>query len=64
MVDSLLTEQVTNPFGNVGVDMALEQTKNTEAKNSLKGIMAYADISDIAVNRWITSNYMQSEFVS
>ena len=39
-----------NPFGNVGVDMALEQTINTEAKNRLKVTMAYADIST-EVNR-------------
>ena len=38
------------PIRNVGVDMALEQTINAEAKNRLKGIMAYADIST-AVNR-------------
>ena len=30
--------------------MALEQTKNAEAKNRLKGIIGYADISS-AVNR-------------
>ena len=29
-----------NPFGNVGVDMALEQTINAETKNWLNGIMA------------------------
>ena len=34
-----------NPFGNVGVDMALEQTINAETKNRLKGI-------------WLTLTYL------
>ena len=50
-------------FSNVGVDMALEQTINAEAKNRLKGIIGYADISS-AVNRWITTNSMRSEIVN
>ena len=50
-------------FSNVGVDMALEQTINAEAKNRLKGIIGYADIS-IAVNRWITTNLMRGEIVN
>ena len=52
-----------NPFGDVDVDMVLEQTINAEAKNRLRGIMAYIDIST-AVNRWITTNSMQKELVS
>ena len=48
---------------NVGIDMALEQTKNAEAKNRLKGIIGYADISS-AVNRWITTNSMRREVVN
>ena len=43
--------------------MALEQTINAEAKNRLKGIIGYADISS-AVNRWITTNSMRSEIVN
>ena len=34
-----------NPFGNVGVDMALGQTINAETKNRLKGI-------------WLTLTYL------
>ena len=43
--------------------MALEQTINAEAKNRLKGIIGYADISS-AVNRWITTKLMGSEIVN
>ena len=50
-------------FSNVGVDMALEQTINAEAKNRLKEIIGYADISS-AVNRWITTNSMRSEIAN
>ena len=43
--------------------MTLEQTINAEAKNRVKGIMAYTDIST-AVNCWVvTTNSMQSELV-
>ena len=61
--DGFTINRTGNPFGNVGVDMVLEQTINTEAKNELKVIMAYADIST-AVNRWITTNSMRSNLVS
>ena len=61
--DEFTINRTGNPFGNVGVDMVLEQTINTEAKNELKVIMAYADIST-AVNRWITTNSMRSNLVS
>ena len=37
-------------FSGAAVDMALEQTINAEAKNRLKGIMAFADVNS-AVNR-------------
>ena len=47
-------------FASVPVDMALEQTINANAKNSLKGIMAFADIST-AVNRWIVTASMKSK---
>ena len=50
-------------FSNVGDDMALEQTINTEAKNRLKGIIGYADTSS-AVNRWISTDSMRSEIVN
>ena len=38
------------PLSRVAVDMALEQTINAEAKNRLKGIMAFAGINS-AINR-------------
>ena len=50
-------------FANVGVDMALEQTINAEAKSRLKGVMAYADVST-AVNRWVITNAMRNELVN
>ena len=50
-------------FASVPVDMALEQTINTNAKNSLKGIMAFADIST-AVNRWIVTTSMKSKILN
>ena len=50
-------------FSNVVVDMALEQTKNAEAKSRLKGIIGCADISS-AVNRRITTNSMIIEIVN
>ena len=50
-------------FSNAGVDMAIGQTINTEAKSRLKGIIDFVDISS-AVNRWITSNSMRSEIVN
>ena len=45
-----------NAFAGVydAVDMALEQSINTHAKNRPKGIKAYADIVS-AVNRWHVS---------
>ena len=51
------------PFSEVAVDMALEQTINADAKNRLKGIMKYADVST-AVNRWTVTNSMKSELVN
>ena len=50
-------------FASVPVDMALEQTINANAKNSLKGIMAFADIST-AVNRWIVTTSMKSKILN
>ena len=62
--DGFTINRTGNLFGNVGVDMALEQTINAEAKKyRLKRIMAYADIST-ALNRWITINSIRSESVS
>ena len=60
MYNGFNTNRKGNPFGNVGVDMALEQTINAVAKKRLKAIMAYTAIST-AVNGWITTNSMQSE---
>ena len=39
-------------FYRVGVDMALLQTINAEAKSRLKGIVQFADVST-AVNLWL-----------
>ena len=50
-----------NSFSHVGVDMALEQTINAEAKSRLKGIMAYVDV---AVNRWVVTNSMRNKLVN
>ena len=47
----------------VGVDMGLEQTINADAKNRLKGIMPYADISS-AVNRWMVTGAMRAEIIN
>ena len=60
---SFSVNQSGRKFSNVGVDMALEQTINAEAKNRLKRIIGYADISS-AVNRWITTNSMRSEIAN
>ena len=38
------------PFSRIAVNMALQQTINAEAKNRLKGIMAFADINS-AINK-------------
>ena len=51
------------PFAEVAVDMPLEQTISTEAKNRLKGIMKYADVST-AVNRWSITHSMKTELVN
>ena len=55
--------QLGRKFSNIGVDMAIGQTINAEAKSRLKGIIDFVDISS-AVNRWITSNSMRSEIVN
>ena len=52
-----------NHFSRVGVDMALEQTINAEAKSRLKGIIAFADVNT-AVNRWLITNSMRTEIVN
>ena len=50
-------------FCRVGFDMALEQTINAEAKNRLKGIIAFADINS-AVNRWLVTSSMRAQIVN
>ena len=50
-------------FSHVGVDMALEQRINAEAKSRLGGIMAYVDVAS-AVNRWVVTNSMRSQLVN
>ena len=44
MNGGLSVQQSKNHFSRVGVDMALEQTINAEAKSRLKGIIAFADV--------------------
>ena len=46
-------------FSRAAVDMALEQTINVEAKNCLKGIMAFANINS-TVNRWQVTSSMKT----
>ena len=72
-IDKSLKEKLTNggfsvrrtnnPYSRVGVDMALEQTINAEAKNRLKGIMMFADVNS-AVNRWVVTNSMRTQIVN
>ena len=50
------------PSSRVAVDMPLEQTINAEAKNRLKGIMAFADINS-AVNRWQITSSMKTQII-
>ena len=50
-------------FNRVGVDMCLEQTINAEAKNRLKGVVAYADINS-AVNRWLVTSAMRTHLLN
>lgn len=52
-----------NKFAREGVDMALEQTINAEAKNRLCGITAFADVKS-AVNRWLVTSSMRTEIVN
>ena len=42
--------------------MALEQTINAEAKNRLKGIMAFADINS-PVNRWQVTSSIKTQTI-
>ena len=49
-------------FTRVTVDMALEQTSNAEAKNRLKGILAFADINSV-VNRWQVIISMKTQII-
>ena len=55
--------RTNNPYSRVGVDMALEQTINAQAKNRLKGIMGFSDM-DTAVNRWVVTNTMRVDIVN
>ena len=63
MNGGLSIRRSSHHFSRVGVDMALEQTINAEAKNRLKGIIAYADINT-AVNRWLVTNTMRTEITN
>ena len=49
-------------FCRVGVDMALEQSINAEAKNRLRGILRFADVQS-AVNRWLVTSSMRTQIV-
>ena len=59
----LSVRRSSNYFSRVGVDMALEQTINAEAKNRLKGVIAFADVNT-AVNRWLVTSSMRTEIVN
>ena len=50
-------------FGSVPVDVALEQTINTNAKSLLKGIILFAEIS-AAVNWWVVTASMKSKILN
>ena len=50
------------PFSRATIEMALEQTINAEAKNFLKGIMAFGDINS-AVNRWQVTSSMKTQII-
>ena len=50
-------------FSRVAADMALEQTINAEAKNCLKGIVAFADINS-AVNKWQVTSSMKTRVIT
>ena len=52
-----------NPFAEVGVDIALEQTINASVKNRLWGIMHFADVAT-AVNRWIITASMKTQLIN
>ena len=54
--------RIGNVFSSVSVDMALEQTINSDAKSCLKGIIAFADVS-AAVNRCYIKVSMRSQIV-
>ena len=54
--DAFSVNRTGKLFSRVAVNMALEQTINVEAKNCLKGIMAFVNINS-TVNRWqVTSS--------
>ena len=55
----LSVQRSKNHFSRVGVNMALEQTINAEAKSRLKGIIAFAAVN-IAVNRWLITTSMRT----
>ena len=63
MNGGLSVQQSTNNFSRVGVDMAIEQTINTEAKSRLKGIITFADVNTV-VNRWLITSSMCTEIVN
>ena len=50
-------------FCRVGVDMALEQSINAEAKNRLRGIIGFDDVQS-AVNRWLFTSSMRTQIVN
>ena len=52
-----------NCFSRVGVDIALEQIINAEAKGRLKGIIAFADVNT-AVNRLLITSSMRTGIVN
>ena len=63
MNGGLSVPQSKNSFSRVGVDLALEQMINAEAKSRLKGITTFADVKN-AVNRWLITSSMCTEIVN
>lgn len=52
-----------NSFSRIGVNMALRQIINAEAKSRLKAIMAYVDVAS-AVKRWVIINSMGNQSIN
>ena len=60
--DAFFVNCTQTPFSRVAVDMTFKRTINAEAKNRLKGIMAFARINS-AVNRWQVTSNMKTQII-